>query len=443
MRQHHHHQQGSPSRPWERGNPSQEPLTPPLLDPNQPPLDDDVIEMGQDGTFDLSPQRLKIRPTVAEDLLPDEAPPPPAPGGWPPPAFANIKSEPSVANIKPTWTVDADAGQPAAPGNPAAGAHTATPEVTPVAASEPSLAATKPVATESVSARELHPHGTALLHPNAAPAGLRGFAAAAAPSFADIKPTPSFAGIKPKPSFAGIKPKPSFAGMKPKPSFADIKLKPSAVPVVAESAAPNATAGQPAAAAAVGATPTGAASPNATAALAVPPPERVPPPQPALVPPTAPEDSPVRDAIVQQAINFVAAPAVRQAAAAPGGVQKVQEYLGKQMGATAAELKVALQRAGLLPLEPPAPTAPTPAQPPPAEAPTAPAACMEPASPAAPPPVGWRVAEEEDEGRERWEKVAEDENEPRRRRNTEEALPSLDAVATAPQVWLRAYRPSH
>jgi hypothetical protein len=32
-----------------------------------------------------------------------------------------------------------------------------------------------------------------------------------------------------------------------------------------------------------------------------------------------------------------------------GGVQKMQEYLGRHMGATAAEVQVALQRAGLLP----------------------------------------------------------------------------------------------
>jgi hypothetical protein len=88
------------------------------------------------------------------------------------------------------------------------------------------------------------------------------------------------------------------------------------------------------------------------AATAAPPPEPVPLSQPAQVPPMAQADPPVREAIVQQAINFVATPAVRQAAAAPGGVQKVQEYLGKQMGATAAELKVALQRAGLLPPHP-------------------------------------------------------------------------------------------
>jgi hypothetical protein len=65
----------------------------------------------------------------------------------------------------------------------------------------------------------------------------------------------------------------------------------------------------------------------------------------------APADPPIREAVVQQAVNFVAAPAVRQAAAAPGGIQKIQEYLGKKMGATAVELTTALQRAGLLSAE--------------------------------------------------------------------------------------------
>ena len=175
---------GRPGRaqPWMRPSP---------VVSKQEPLDPDVIEIGADGTFDLSPQKPKPpRPAMSADPTPESPP------RRPPPSFGNIKPKPSFANIRPKPSSYTTAGV----AKPGAGDGVGGPGPAESAGAEDWAG--------KVAA------GAAAVDDAAAAAAAAAPVAAAAAASGDgtqppVRAAPSFGNIKPKPSFANIRPKPS------------------------------------------------------------------------------------------------------------------------------------------------------------------------------------------------------------------------------------------